>query len=299
MDSLLLVIVAWWISTRRRVLGHDTIYNTGWFEQEFTDYQFFKCYRISKDAFAFLQQRLSQHYQDSIPIKQGLLITLWILGNDISYRCAEETIGLCYSAVCRVFRHVVKLIVVHLGDQITYDKPAQFYEEQAVRFTSRFGVLNACCVMDGTLIKTRKPKVNGECYYSGYKKAYGISMLVVSTIDREVIYVSAGYPGSVHDVAVLKASALWDDAENNRIPINANYTILGDSAFPDVPWITISAGNIGFASPRTISEHTFARLKSKFRILDGTVRQDIALVPAIVISSCVLSNLDLKSPSNH
>ena len=124
-------------------------------------------------------------------------------------------------------------------------------------------------------------------------------MLVVSTIDREIIFVSAGYPSSVHDSAVLILSALWNDAEYHRIPINANFTILGDSAFPGVSWITVSADNIGYASPRTISEHTFARLKTKFRILDGTVRQDVALVPEIVVACCVLSNLDLKFPSNN
>ena len=160
-------------------------------------------------------------------------------------------------------------------------------------------MLNACSVMDGTLIKTRKPKINSESYYSGYKKAYGISLLLVSTIDRVIIFVSPGYPASVHKAAVLRSTSFWDDVQNNRVPINSDFTVLGDSAFPDVPWITISAGNIEFASPRTISEHTIARLKTKWRMLDGTMRQDIAMVPFIVNVCCILSNIDLKFSPNH
>ena len=252
-----------------------------------------------EEVVLYIESKISTYYNDSIALRKGLLLTLWIIGQDVSYRCAEETLGLSYSSICRSFRHAVDLIVQHVSGVINYDKPAQFYEEQELRFANRFGVINVCCVMDGTFIKTRRPVVNGESYYSGYKKAYGLSMLVVSTIDREILYVSVGYPGSVHDSGVLRASVLWRDAEAGIIAINADYTILGDSAFPTVPWITISADNIGFASPRTISEHTFARLKTKFRIIDGTVRQNIAIVLSIVIVCCILSNLDLKFPSSH
>lgn len=185
-------------------------------------------------------------------MRQGLLLTLWIIGQDVSYRCAEETLGMSHSAICRVFRQVVRLIVDHVNDSINYDRSVQFFEEQALRFANRYGVPNVCAVMDVTLIKTRKPTFGGETYYSGYKKAYGVSMLVVSTIDKEILFVSVDYPGSVHDSAVLRASLLWSDAEQNRIIINTDYTILGNSSFPDLPWITISAALIGFASPRTL-----------------------------------------------
>ena len=88
-----------------------------------------------------------------------------------------------------------------------YNKVQQYYEEQAIRFENRFGVFNACAVLDGTLIKTQKPKFNVMSYYSGYKKAYELSLLLVSSIDREILFVSAGYPASVHDAAVLRSSS--------------------------------------------------------------------------------------------
>ena len=80
------------------------------------------------------------------------------------------------------------------------------------------------------MIQTRKPKVDGQTYYSGYKKAYGISVLCVSSIDREILYVSAGYPASTHDSTVLRASPLWRDATAGTVPISAKLRVLGDSA---------------------------------------------------------------------
>ena len=299
MKRLSVLLLSWWLTTARKSIGHYSVYQQGWLEQEFSDYQFYKCFRLSKEAVVFIQNRLEPFYRDSTPLRRGVLLTLWILGQDVSYRCTEETVGFCYSAICRVFNHVVGLIVAHLGDCIDYNKTEQFYEDQCIRFASRFGVSNVCCVMDGTMIKTKKPEHEGEAYYSGYKKGYGVSVLVVSSIDREILYVSEGYPASTHDSAVLRASSLWQDASAGTIPLNIDRTILGDSAFPDVEWITLSTDQIGYASPRTISEHVFARLKGKFRILDGTIRQYIGTVPQIVVSCCVLSNIDLRFPSDN
>jgi hypothetical protein len=191
------------------------------------------------------------------------------------------------------------LIVDNVGDYINYNKPNQFYEEETIRFANRYGVANVCCVMDGTMIKTVKPLYNGESYYSGYKKGYGVSVLVISTIDKEILYVSAGYPASVHDAAVLRSSSLWRDVEAGIVGINANNQVLGDSAFPNQPWISLSTDLIGYASPRTISEHVFARLKTKFRIMNGTARQHIETVPKLVICCCILSNVELRFPSHH
>ena len=258
-----LILLTWYLSRKRKCNGHFSTYIPGWAAQEFTDYQFFKNFRISKEAALLIEQRIQPFYTDSIPIQKGLLITLWILGYGVSYRCAEEQVGFHYSAVCRVFNHVVPLIVLHMGDYLNYDRPAQFYEEQRIRFASRFGIENVSCVMDGTMIKTKKPVYNGEAYYSGYKKGYGISVLVVSTFDKEVLYVSAGYPASVHDSAVLRASPLWADVTAGNVAIDEDHTILGDSAFPSIEWITLSTDDIGFASPRTISEHTFAKVKNQ------------------------------------
>lgn len=300
MRNSLLILIMWYVNSRRRYLGHDSIYQSAWFEQEFTDYQFYKCFRLTKQAVQHIENRITVDYKGSIPIRKALLLTLWIIGQDISYRCAEETIGISYSAICKMFNHVVLLIVESLGDAIDYNRTQAYYEAQCIRFGQTYGVDNVCCVMDGTLIQTRKPKIDGQTYYSGYKKSYGISVLCVSSIDKEILFVSAGYPGSTHDSAVLRASPLWRDATRGILPISANMRILGDSAFPDEDWIVVSTEDISsYCSPRTISEHVFARLKGKFRILDGTVRQHIDNVAQLVVCCCILSNVDLQFPAQH
>jgi DDE superfamily endonuclease len=228
-----------------------------------------------------------------------LLITLTVLATNSSYRTTEERVGESYSAICRVFKHVTTLIVQELGHMLNYDKPLQFYEAQQIKFATRYGTPNIGCVMDGTLIRTRKPKYKGESYYSGHKKAYGVCLLLVSSFEKEILYVSAGYPGSTHDSAVFRASSLLNDIENGVVPINENNAILGDSAFPDIDCTIISSANIDYSSPRTISEHVFARLKTKFQILNGTIRQNVDHVPTIVVCCCILSNIDLEFPSNH
>ena len=68
-------------------------------------------------------------------------------------------------------------------------------------------------MIDGTLIRISRPSnLQGRVarrYYSGRKKIYAMNCTVVVDHDGLFIYVDGGYPGSYHDVTILKHSRLY------------------------------------------------------------------------------------------
>ncbi|KAL7632595.1 UNVERIFIED_CONTAM: hypothetical protein RMT77_017098 [Armadillidium vulgare] len=90
-------------------------------------------------------------------------------------------------------------------------------------------------------------------------------------------YVSAKWPGSVHDARVLRNSTLYQRMEDNIIFPNA--VLLGDSAYPLKPWLMTPLHhdpnndaerryNRRLKATRQVIERSIGILKEKFPCLD-------------------------------
>jgi hypothetical protein len=88
--------------------------------------------------------------------------------------------------------------------------------------------------IDGTLCKIRRPYRNPDHarWFNGRKKMYSMNSTVIVDHDGLFIYVDPGYPGSFHDVTILRQSELhtnWRDyfTHNNE---HVEY-LLGDPGY--------------------------------------------------------------------
>jgi hypothetical protein len=67
--------------------------------------------------------------------------------------------------------------------------------------------------IDGTLVKIQRPSdldVSMERrFYTGRKKIYAFNNTIVVDHDGLIIYLDPGYPGSFHDVTILRQSHLF------------------------------------------------------------------------------------------
>ena len=67
--------------------------------------------------------------------------------------------------------------------------------------------------IDGTLVKIQRPsdlEVSMERrFYTGRKKIYAFNNTIVVDHDGLIIYLDPGYPGSFHDVTILRQSHLF------------------------------------------------------------------------------------------
>lgn len=111
-----------------------------------------------------------------------------------------------------------------------------------------------------------------------------------------------GFPGSVHDSRVFRASPLSTTLEEK---CHENY-ILGDSGFPCLQHLMTPYKNLGhltrrqqnfnlkLAKTRYIVEHTFGLLKQKFRQLYHLKLRHDHDIANFIRACCVLHNLALE-----
>lgn len=84
--------------------------------------------------------------------------------------------------------------------------------EDRARLASRLPAFPGCVgFIDGTLVEIRRPKDIGihRRYFNGRKKIYCLNSTVVVDHDGLFIFVDPGYPGSYHDVNILRQSSLY------------------------------------------------------------------------------------------
>lgn len=81
--------------------------------------------------------------------------------------------------------------------------------ELAVREPLFYGCIG---FIDGTLVRIQRPQLEAqyaERYYTRRKKTYAMNNTIVIDHDGLIIYVDPGYPGSYHDVSILRESDLF------------------------------------------------------------------------------------------
>lgn len=141
-------------------------------------------------------------------------------------------------------------------------------------------------VIDGKEQRTERPAgyAAQKPYYSGKKKAHTLKSQIGVTPTGRIEAVSDSYPGSVHDLTVLRTTAVID-----RLPagvgamMDKGYVGIGKD-HPDRPLVVPArasrghpltddqrAGNRLIASHRIVVEHVMAQL-NRFEVLTQTYR---------------------------
>lgn len=151
----------------------------------------------------------------------------------------------------------------------------------------------AGCV-DGTLIPIDAP-TNDEPAFVDRFGNHSINCLLVSGPKKEFLYVSANWPGSVHDARVLKNRVLFQRMENGWRPF-PDAILLTDSAYPLKDWLipplrlctneTERRFNVAHKSTRKTVEDAIGILKEKFPCLNHLRMQPNKA--AEVIKCCVV-----------
>ena len=180
--------------------------------------------------------------------------------------------------------------------------------------------------IDGSHIEIRAPPDNHEDYYN-QKQFY--SLVLQGAVDSKLLFrhISVGYPGSVHDLRVLRLSGLADLVEKGQIlksptkiiqGVEVRPMLAGDSPYPLPVWLLkpfSTRGNIlrqekkineKFSAMRAVVERAFRMLKGRWRILSKKTEQHYKSVSRTITAACVLHNfcqmqsesydLDLRNP---
>ncbi|CAG8640592.1 7934_t:CDS:2, partial [Paraglomus occultum] len=255
-------------------------------------YNNFKChFRIMRTTFNRLLSSISAHpiYQFSTqkpqtPIEIQVAIVLQRLANPMSYRQLETTFGIGQGSVTNFTNRFITAVLDNLRHIINWPRGEELQRviEGFAPPELRSRIPNVIGAIDGSHIPISQPRIEYHQRYINRKGFYSVVLMAIVDDRERFIYIYSGQPGSMHDARVLKQSAFWREVvndSNGRFPGNTH--ILGDSAFPLMPWLLVpfkrrSSQELSrvqrqynriHSSARIAVERAFGKLKGRWRIL--------------------------------
>eukprot|EP01007_Sphenomonas_quadrangularis_P004105 NODE_963_length_1070_cov_143.440744_g792_i0.p1 GENE.NODE_963_length_1070_cov_143.440744_g792_i0~~NODE_963_length_1070_cov_143.440744_g792_i0.p1 ORF type:complete len:245 (+),score=29.51 NODE_963_length_1070_cov_143.440744_g792_i0:262-996(+) len=154
--------------------------------------------------------------------------------------------------------------------------------------------------IDGTLRPACRPGIGQRAFYSGHRRRHGLKYQGVITPDGMFISFCGPYPGSRHDMWMLRTSGLLGTL---RSIFPGNYCLYGDGGYALTDVIlcpyrrpidpTRQRFNSAISALRIVVEHEFGRILALFPHLTLTRRHRISQDAArqVYLAAAVLKNM--------
>ncbi|KAG5854939.1 hypothetical protein ANANG_G00043380 [Anguilla anguilla] len=228
---------------------------TEWWEivvPTFTEAQWIKNFRMSKDTFLYLCRRLQPelgrhdtNYRYCVPIQKIVAIALWKLATNSEYRSISHLFGVGIATVCHCVHNFCSSVEKVLMAEVIQCPTSEKLKEMATYFERRWGLPQCVGAIDGSHI----PILGPEEYHTEYFNRKGWhSIILQAAVDGRGLFwnVFVGAAGSLHDARVLRLSGLWGlvdlglllpDETKNICGHDVGYYILADAAYPLKSWL--------------------------------------------------------------
>ena len=277
----------------------------------YSDYQFFSIFRMNKECFELLLNKLRQFKTIN---RRSLLIYLYRMAHGNGFRAVGSFFHLSAATCHSEFWNVVEVVVNNKAEFISYPAEDQF-EEMANPFyikSNRYDILGA---MDGTFIRISRPTRHCNFYYNR-KGFFAIHILAVCDWTFKFWYVQAGQPGNTHDSMAFLDSRLHSDIVSGSFNLrknDINYKLLTDSAFRQMPFIikTNSTSthrqrqffheyqSVSNESARTCIECIFGIMIDRWQIFKGRINDHTERVSWLAVSGCCIHNFIQRYNEQH
>ena len=276
------------------------------------DFRFKQKFRLDKSAAEYVLQEIGRYLAHptrrnaALSSEQQFLTALAWLGNGSQYHAVGRMHGVDRATVHRCVRNVCDLIVREL-----FGKEIRWPEENPELIAQKFSTVssvpfpNVAGLIDGSLIPMDAPKSHEEAYVDR-KGRHSLNVLAVCGPNQEFYFLSAKWPGSVHDARVLRNSKLQEKWIEGWRPF-PNAVILGDSGFPLSDWLIppLTSGPRSLStdrflrahkSTRRIVENAFSVWKELFPCLNY-LRMEPLHAAKVIMATAVLHNIQKKFTS--
>ena len=135
-------------------------------------------------------------------LERDILLTLWTLSNQSSYRDIAERFGVSKGKFVKCFYNMINLICVNMENEISWPTG-----QIALQTINKFAFPNTIGAMDGTYIQIDRPRENDTPNPDNYfnrKRFFSITLLAVCNADMKFTYVYSGGPSRFHDSRILR-----------------------------------------------------------------------------------------------
>ncbi|XP_067129901.1 putative nuclease HARBI1 [Centruroides vittatus] len=264
-------------------------------------------FRLNRSTVEHLMQMIiskPNKRKPSMKREDSILLSLWLIGNQESFRGVADRFGIGqghahreFIAFCKDIMEITERVIQWpTGGEI--EKTVSEFNE--LRGSNSFPGVLGC--IDGTHIPFTAPK-NEKVAHFNRKNFTSVILQAVCDAKLKFIDVFAGWPGSSNDARVFQRSPLFLKMKHNPEMIPENYHLLGDSAYPLSKKLLTpyrDNGHLNYikkyynkilSSTRIVIEQAFGQLFGRFRRLKHLHMFRRDLIPEVIITGCVLHNL--------
>ena len=298
--------------SKPRILGYVEKVVPLYYDQDFRRH-----FRLSRSTFDVLVHKASTWKELSldrsrggrvaIPVVNQLLITLWYLGSQETFRQLSDRFGVAESTVHGVVRKICRCISFYLR-HTAIQRPRGSQVDRIRRgFENIKGFPDVLGAIDGSHIPIKPPSQDRDSYINRKKFS---SLILQAVCDHNMFFLDCycGWPGSVHDARVLRNSDLFVRIQSNSgdmFPMQGTH-ILGDAAYPLNTWLLtpykdyshMQQEDINYnychSATRMVIERAFSLLKGRWRKMKFVDVTRVKEIPTMIIASCVLHNICLS-----
>ncbi|KAH6944310.1 hypothetical protein HPB50_002683 [Hyalomma asiaticum] len=272
------------------------------------EFEFKRLFRLSRETFNCLadRYRASPFFPENrggrtrIGAEKTCLIVLSYLGSQCSMYSIADRFDVTESSVHACVERVLKLLQSMSEEVIAWPHQQQ-QELSKVGFLMKSGgkgPRNTIGCVDGSHVEIKIPNESPHSYFNR-KKFPSLILQGICNHENKFIDVLVGFPGSAHDARVLREGPFFEVAASKC----SNGYILGDSAYPLLPWLMTPYKDTQQSFPawkkkykchsqqRISIEIAFGRLKQRFRRLYLVDAATIKQCCLIIMGACVLHNL--------
>ncbi|CAH1778086.1 unnamed protein product [Owenia fusiformis] len=179
--------------------------------EEFDDLEFRKNFRIEKDSYNILCERLAPHLEalhvqhgargrgrrQEISTKKKVLVGLWYFANKETIHSLAVTFGVANSTIHDIVQEFVASVMQIKDDVVRWPTTEEMDVSEAA-FREFRGIPGIVGAIDGTYMPIPKPSGSGTDYIN--RKMYSsVNTQLTCDQNMKILDVYAGHPGSVHD----------------------------------------------------------------------------------------------------
>ena len=254
--------------------------------------------------------------REPLTVEEQVAVCLYYFGSCCEYRVVGDVFGIHRSTVWKCIHRVTDAILkvlmpiwIKMPDKEECENIAEYFEEKT-------NIPQAILVIDGSHIPVSAPKIGYQDYVN--RKGW-TSIVLQGVVDNKLLFrnIYCQEPGCTHDATVLRNSNLFKykdlvipDGTKEINGVKIPYLIVGDPAYPLLPWLMKNyiytskisveedSFNVYLNKIRVNVEIAFGHLKNRWRRLLKKIECHISFVPQLVAACCVLHNITTSFKDN-
>ena len=248
-------------------------------------------------------------FRHAISPAKLVAIALWRLAGGASFRTIAAHFDVGKSTCVTITKEFCKALNRLAINYIRFPSNGDETARAIALFQDECKIPQAVGAIDGTHIEIIAPDEPFD-YFDRHHR-YSVTMQAVVGENLMFLDTAIGYPGSMHDARILRASNIFTKAENGEILKEPAVTLngetvrpllLGDGAYPLLPWLlkpypinvilnrSQKRFNKTLSSARSAVERAFGILKARWRILLKRLDNKFCNIPEVILTCCILHN---------